>query len=146
MKNNTSIIIATVALIVALGAGYGLAGGKQAAPKNDIVSGMHQMTDGTMMGKGSRDMYSTHGSGTGMSDMIASMSNNLKGKTGDEFDREFLSEMITHHEGAVEMANLALTNANRKEIRDLAGNIISAQNKEIGDMKKWQKEWYGIEN
>ena len=35
----------------------------------------------------------------------------LSSKTGDTFDEAFLLEMIAHHQGAVQMANLALTNA-----------------------------------
>jgi uncharacterized protein (DUF305 family) len=79
-----------------------------------------------------------------MSDMMTSMNAELKGKTGDEFDRAFLAEMIVHHQGAVEMARLALTNAQHKEIKDLANAIIAAQNKEIAEMNAWQKAWYGI--
>jgi uncharacterized protein (DUF305 family) len=75
--------------------------------------------------------------------MMASMNAALAGKTGDAFDQAFLSEMIVHHEGAVEMARLALTNAKHQEIKDLATAIIAAQNKEIDQMKAWQTAWYG---
>ena len=77
-----------------------------------------------------------------MADMMQSMNAELQGKTGDSFDQAFLSEMIIHHEGAVEMAQLALTNAKHQEIKDLAKAIIAAQNKEIADMKGWMKAWY----
>jgi uncharacterized protein (DUF305 family) len=98
------------------------------------MSGMHQMPDGSMMGNGGETMS--------MEDMMASMNAELEGKTGDAFDQAFISEMIMHHQGAVEMAELALTNAKHQEIKDLANAIISAQNKEIADMKAWQKAWY----
>jgi uncharacterized protein (DUF305 family) len=77
-----------------------------------------------------------------MSDMMTSMNAALQGKTGDAFDKEFLSEMIVHHEGAVAMAELALKNAKHQEIKDLSSGIIAAQNKEIGEMKAWGKSWY----
>ncbi len=93
--------------------------------------GTHMMPDGTMM-HGSMDMAS----------MMADMNAALAGKTGDEFDRAFLAEMIVHHEGAVEMAQLALTNAKRQEIKDLSQAIISAQNTEIAQMKGWLTQWY----
>ena len=60
---------------------------------------------------------------------------------GDAYDKAFIEGMIIHHEGAVEMAELALTSAKRQEIKDMAHDIITAQNKEIGDMKNWQREW-----
>ncbi len=60
---------------------------------------------------------------------------------GDDYDKAFIEGMIVHHEGAVDMAELALTNAKRQEIKDMANDIIAAQNKEIRDMKNWQKQW-----
>lgn len=61
--------------------------------------------------------------------------------TGENYDRMFIANMIAHHQGAVDMANLALTSAKHQEIKDMANNIISAQTKEIGDMQSWQTVW-----
>ncbi len=72
-----------------------------------------------------------------MSDMTSS----LKNKSGDDFDKAFISEMITHHQGAIDMANLAKLNAKHDEIKKLADNIATAQTKEIGEMKSWQTKW-----
>lgn len=72
---------------------------------------------------------------------MSQMADMLKGKTGDDFDETFLSEMITHHEGAIDMANLAKTNAKHQEIKDMANDIITAQSKEIDQMQTWQGEW-----
>ncbi len=117
-----------------LGGGFGFWVGDKNIKTNDLTSGMHEMSDGSMMAGEAEVMD--------MSDMMASMNKNLEGKTGDEFDKSFISEMILHHEGAVEMAELALTNAGHQEIKDLAQAIISAQNKEISDMKAWQMTWF----
>lgn len=65
----------------------------------------------------------------------------LKDKTGDEFDKTFVSLMIEHHEGAIDMAEEATKNAKHQEIKDLADSIIEAQTKEINQMKNWQKTW-----
>ena len=73
----------------------------------------------------------------GMDDMTAK----LTGKTGDDFDKTFLSEMIVHHQGAISMANLAKQNAKHDEIKKLADDIVAAQTKEITEMKQWQKDW-----
>ena len=72
-----------------------------------------------------------------MSQMMAG----LQGKTGDDFDKAFLSEMIMHHQGAIDMANLAKTNAKHQEIKDMADDILSAQSKEIDMMQTWQTDW-----
>jgi len=60
---------------------------------------------------------------------------------GEEYDQTFLTNMVAHHEGAVDMANLALTNAQHQELKDMAKDIVTAQSKEITDMQSWQKKW-----
>ena len=72
---------------------------------------------------------------------MAQMTSNLSGLSGDAFDKEFISEMILHHQGAIGMAKLAATQASHREVRDLARNIIDAQTGEIGQMQDWQKSW-----
>jgi uncharacterized protein (DUF305 family) len=69
------------------------------------------------------------------------MNEALKNKNGHEFDKLYLEMMIEHHEGAVKMAELASTRAYHDEIKNLSTAIISAQNKEISDMKSWQQKW-----
>lgn len=67
--------------------------------------------------------------------------NNLAGKTGDEFDKAFISEMIVHHQGAIEMAKLAENQARHTEIKQLSKDIITAQEQEIHQMQQWQANW-----
>lgn len=72
---------------------------------------------------------------------MTAMTAELKGVTGDAFDKKFLSEMIMHHQGAVDMATMAATQAKHQELKDLASSIISAQKGEITQMQQWQKQW-----
>jgi uncharacterized protein (DUF305 family) len=51
-------------------------------------------------------------------------------------DLDFLAMMIPHHEGAVEMARLALIHGTDPLVRKLAENIISSQTTEIQTMKR----------
>jgi len=75
---------------------------------------------------------------------MSQMSEDLRGKTGDDFDQAFLSGMIEHHQGAIDMAELAKENAKHDEIKKLADDILSAQSKEIDMMQAWQADWgYG---
>lgn len=66
----------------------------------------------------------------------------LDGLQGDQFDEAFIDQMIIHHEGAIVMAESALKYSNRQEIKNLANAIISAQTKEIEQMKSWRNEWF----
>lgn len=123
------ILVALIALIVGIGGGYALAGGD--APDADE----HMMDNGMMM----------HNNDMGMSGAMDEMMQGLARKSGDDFDKAFLSEMIMHHEGAVDMAEAALVSAKHDEIKAMANAIISAQTTEINQMKDWQKAWYGQE-
>lgn len=69
------------------------------------------------------------------------MSSDLASRRGDAFDAVFIARMIDHHEGAVEMARLADTNAAHKEIKQLSKQIIDSQTREIEQMREWQKQW-----
>jgi uncharacterized protein (DUF305 family) len=62
-----------------------------------------------------------------------------------QIDSHFIEQMIPHHEDAITMANLALTQAEHAEIKTLANNIIKAQSEEIDQMKLWYKSWFGNE-
>lgn len=89
-------------------------------------AGVNQMHD-QMMGDGEMTM--------------SGMVNSLEEKTGDEFDKAFIEEMIVHHQGAIDMAESAKENAGHDEIKSMADDIISAQTKEIDQMRQWQKVW-----
>jgi uncharacterized protein (DUF305 family) len=60
----------------------------------------------------------------------------------DPFDKAFIDAMIPHHQSAIEMAQVASEKSKNPQIKELAGNIISAQQTEIEQMKQWRKEWY----
>ncbi len=98
----------------------------------DLSKKVHMMPDGSMMMNDEKMDESMS-----MDDMVVS----LKGKTGDEFDRAFLLGMIDHHQGAIDMANLAKQYAGHDEIKSMAEDIITAQTAEIEQMKQWQKDW-----
>lgn len=55
------------------------------------------------------------------------MSAILEGKTGYEFDRIFIEDMIPHYEGAIDIARAALKSKKHEEMKTLARDIISAQ-------------------
>ena len=66
----------------------------------------------------------------GMDDMLA-----LAAATGNEFDVLYLTGMIAHHEGAINMTNPVASSANM-EVKKLAENIITSQTAEIAEMTK----------
>ncbi len=69
----------------------------------------------------------------------ASDMTNLENST--DFDRVFVEEMIPHHQMAVMMANMLKNGTERPELKKLADDIITAQTKEIDQMRQWLKDW-----
>ena len=56
-------------------------------------------------------------------------------------DVEFTQMMIVHHQGALEMAELAVERASTEEVRTLAERIAAAQGPEIELMSGWLQTW-----
>ena len=88
----------------------------------------------TMMNHGDMDMSDP------MSMSMADMGKMLEGKSGDELDKAFLEGMIPHHQGAIDMAKY-LVNSKHPELKKMWEDIITAQQKEIAQMKQWLTEW-----
>lgn len=85
------------------------------------------------------DLADTGGMNMAMGDMQVSSD------ASKSYDQRFLEAMISHHQGAVEMASMAQQMTEHSEIKTLADAIITAQNTEIEQMKSWLKEWFGAE-
>jgi uncharacterized protein (DUF305 family) len=70
----------------------------------------------------------------------------MQGLKGDAYDRMYVNMMIPHHQGAIVMAEDALTKSQRPEIRKLAQSIIDAQSAEIDMMNGWKATWAQAES
>lgn len=83
------------------------------------------------------DLPATSGMDMGMGEM------EISADESKPFDQRFLEAMISHHQGAIDMAKVAQERAEREEIRTLAAAIIAAQEAEIEQMRAWLAEWFG---
>jgi uncharacterized protein (DUF305 family) len=62
--------------------------------------------------------------------------------SGKSYDIAWMSQMIEHHRGAVDMSKLCVKNCVDKDVKAAAQKIINAQDKEIKLMNTWLKSWY----
>lgn len=125
-KPNKNLIIATlIGLLIGIGGTVGF---------NTVIEKDVEKTN-------TQQVSSTDHSSMSMDDMTK----DLQGKSGDEFDKAFISMMIAHHEGAVDMAKLIAANGKHAELKALGQDIITAQTKEIAEMRQWQMDWGYIE-
>jgi uncharacterized protein (DUF305 family) len=123
------------ALLVAVAFLLAACGGAGSAQQGDEAGGHGQMDHGSMdhgqMGHGSMGMGSK------------GMARQMVMQNGEYSDERFIDAMVPHHQGAIEMAEVALDNAEHEEIKDLSRNIVSTQQAEIEELKSIKKEEFG---
>jgi uncharacterized protein (DUF305 family) len=64
-------------------------------------------------------------------------------KSKGDVDQDFVSMMIRHHQGAIEMAQVELAEGKDPRAKEFARKIIDQQKKEIEELQNWQKSQGG---
>lgn len=65
--------------------------------------------------------------------------------SGKAFDRAFLSMMIAHHQGAIDMSKVVVNNTKDPQVRRWTADILRVQQQEIGQMNAWLKSLGGVD-
>jgi len=122
---NKHIIISIVGVVAIIGIVYYLATENERNQVGEIMTYEESAPENTSMGDGGDD--------------------NIVVNDGTA-ERTFLEYMIPHHKEAVDTSKAILDSGQANtEVNALARAIITAQEKEITDMKSWYKTWYGEE-
>jgi uncharacterized protein (DUF305 family) len=101
------------------------------------MSGMGMMgTQHSMSQARNQGMMSMHHDMRGMDVDLETLKNT------QDFDREFISQMIPHHQMAVMMARMVANSGTHPEVRNLAQSIIKTQTTEITQMRQLYQAWY----
>ncbi len=74
---------------------------------------------------------------------IVFVANQSGGDNAKKRDQAFLQSMVPHHESAIAMAQVAKERATTPEIKKLAGDIVSAQETEIAQMRRIHERLFG---
>lgn len=90
---------------------------------------------------GSMDMSSMSSSSTTSSSAATDASTAAVDGEHNDQDVMFAQMMLVHHQGAIEMADMATSKASSQEVKDLAATIKAAQEPEIEQMTSWLGAW-----
>ncbi len=101
-----------------------------------MMTGMGMMMGMQMMAPNASDSASTKGYKAAMMKTMEGMP--MMKFTGDA-DFDFMSHMRSHHQGAVNMAKVVLANGKDGDVRKMAQDIVTAQEKEIVAIDAWLK-------
>ena len=124
-------LVLTAVLVLASCGGTGSGGGSQSNGSGGTEGKSQNEEAGGKSGMEGMD----HGSGDTARQMVM--------EDGQYSDERFIDAMVPHHQGAVEMAEVALKNAEHEEIRQLSENIVSTQRAEIEELKSIKQREFG---
>jgi uncharacterized protein (DUF305 family) len=135
--NNNTVLVAIIALLIGGIGGYAIAEYKEGSwgRMGHMEMMDYDRTNDSRQNDWSKsdDTVGMMGEGMHMHMMVTS-------------ERDFLENMIPHHQEAVDTAKEVLARgATTPDMKALAEGIITAQEKEIADMKMWYKNWYGVD-
>lgn len=97
---------------------------------------------------GAPDAHDAHASRDSNADQAATafdqanqrMHHDMAIRPSGNVDMDFARGMLAHHRGAVDMARIELEHGSDKQMRDLAREVIDAQQKEIEQLERWIAE------
>lgn len=122
------LLLAVVLVLASCAGGGGSAQQEDGGSSGDAQEESSQ--GGDMQGMDHGEMSGMEGMEGDSMDM-EEMARQMVAPNGEYSDAAFVDAMVPHHEGAVEMAQVALENAEHEEIRQLSREIIDGQQAEI---------------
>jgi uncharacterized protein (DUF305 family) len=107
------------------------------AQGNQPMQGHPGMMQGQGMGMMQRNMPQDPASRAYM-DSMRKMNQGMMGKpmSGDA-DRDFATMMMSHHQGAIDMARVELEHGKDPELKAMAQKVIGDQSREVKELQDW---------
>jgi uncharacterized protein (DUF305 family) len=127
--------------ILGISASLGLAALSYTGPaRADADMPMDGMHDTHEMSGGAKPQGDSGPASLALSGANAKMHEAMAIEYSGDADVDFARGMIPHHQGAIDMAKIALAFGKDPEIRRLAEEIVKAQEAEIAFMQAWLKK------
>jgi len=133
MSNHIRLSLLALVATLVLASCASSGGGSQG---NGSGEDMEKMNHGDKSGQ-------ADGSMSGMNPGSGDMTSEMLEENGKYSDERFIDAMVPHHQGAVEMARVALDNAEHERLVQLSEDIVTTQQAEIEDLKSIKQEEFG---
>jgi hypothetical protein len=147
VSKNSIIAVLAIALVAVSAVAIGLGVDREEHRdgreyRSEKFMGENSTYDDHNMNPNDGETNDDHMNTTTMNDSMMNMTSGMQGKTGKELEKAFLTEMIVHHQGAIDMAKLLLQDKTiSPELMKFANGIISAQQPEINQMNEWLNKY-----
>ncbi|GAA5513031.1 hypothetical protein Dcar01_01756 [Deinococcus carri] len=115
-------------------------------PKSLVLTALITLTPAATPALAQMD-HSGHGLPASAAPMSHGMNDlgGLAGLSGKAFDRAYLSMMVAHHQGAVDMARAVQGRVKDPQVKAWVADVIREQTREIGEMNTWLKALGGAD-
>lgn len=77
-----------------------------------------------------------------LSDKAKNNLERLLNKSDEEFDKDFIQSMISHHNEGIEVANQCAQQAKHKDLVSLCKTMIQEQEQDNSQLSGWLESWY----
>lgn len=104
-----------------------------------MMKDMQDMHEKMMSGNGRQPKGDTGPSSQALNGVIARMQNEMVLPYSGDTDVDFAKRMLSHHQGAIDMAKVELAFGKDAEARKVAESIIKENEAGIGALQQWLK-------
>ncbi len=134
LKNNYAILAALMLAVASL-----VGAACSTAPQTNLNNRNAATTNTTPAGNMSNMNNMNHGTMGGMDHSNMQSSPNA---ASQPYDLQFIDTMVMHHQGAIDMARMAVTKAQHAELREMAQKVITDQEREIAELRRHREQWF----
>ncbi len=141
LKNNYAILAALLLAVTSLvGAACSTSPQTNVNNRNAATTNTTPAPAGNMSNMNHGNM--NHGAMPGTGGMDHSNMQSSPNAASQPYDLQFIDTMVIHHQGAIDMARMAITKAQHTELREMAQKVITDQEREIAELRRHREQWF----
>ncbi len=136
LKDNYAVLAASLLAVASL------VGAACSTSPQTNVNNRNAATTNTTPAPAGNMSNKNHGNANGMGGMDHSNMESSPNVASQPYDLQFIDTMVMHHQGAIDMARMAVTKAQHAELREMAQKVITDQEREIAELRRHREQWF----